>query len=1263
MGIGYNTAIMFTHQFEQPAFDADVLTRETAFSPREIWEKYPQPLKGLIADDVDKGKLLEVDRKEYWQNYYTFLSYADDEIAATINSTAETGQPQAIRVDLPTVIKRAMWRIRKDLDVEIPADLSWEDHLENDVVNPQGEMERKYGLDKHHVQAQTFAQEVLEWMQVAGSQAITPEMVVALPDLVGIHDQLKFLSLFGKKGQHESDHEILMQLFLVDEMPRIMARYQDQAVFTWGNQNLTGPEGDSQLLNKLAAAVGNHENIYEEFEWLRRALGEDGTDPELADIMKFFVIIDTNTDGLEIVEEMVAGKGQATKKVLRLKASELDRILDLMHRHLLTGVVETEGKDPAKAYLPSWVLLIVPTLVTGLQFLADEIGAELDESTIPTLTNGAINVVSNRIELLKHAQESGHRGLEENIADLSDLIKRLDDYAEYHQVPEIIGRRPELNGFIEAIRMVSESTYQRMAGNLDWQYSQEHSKLVGRETMLDQDLDLEGNNVRVLRNLSGFIQLLRLLAYMQSEQKTVKTIGFRSDAHKKDGWLRNYLEMIVGSVNGSGETNYFETYSKFFESGTQGAYVSYAITNMMFTANLDENRPPLFFEKEIMAASADWSQIVSAAKVVLHLLESESEINIETVAGLLNQKETVLQIAQAAEQGYYESLQQRAINQKWAPDKLEAKIEQLSITFSDETRSEVTMPDFDFQDATPFSNEQKYQEQVEARIAYVKNQATIIALQTAVIEFSNKSGKSPYDILSDIAEGRFNQYQMDDLLTMAKSCYVQATIASGEYFERLSKNNPVRLDSMWNSAVADASLDSRQVQIAARMLHGVLTTGDIPAVLEVPVAARGIRILKDMGREAVQVNVGSSEADVANKLQELGIKRPDLTFFFSGGAAEMESTEASEQFIADLVTQLSAAVNERVADGTETLNLLVVTGGTQSGFMELIGKVCQELQTKFKEQGLHVDFQVLGVCPSSQLRGTTLTKAGYEVPPAEGHTHYLLADTSSIGVTGAIAHTDFGDETNIMRHVLRCVSSQRKDVAFGLTSEEENEASLQAEPQPESVFGVTSNGGPLTAEETKAMLELGVQDMILKDSNRWANTCLAVSQLDAEIVGDTDEASEIEIIRQEINGYLNNIVAGNLDMIPEDQYVFNRIGRYIGYFMPDERRKAEFVNLLKLLNPSDNFDIGQGQIIAVDAFEAEEVIQNPKNLLLAILYLRDAIDKGLVQILEPTEIAGELAQKVRDVTIVEKPEAGMKGGERPRTGFLFQILRRAFGIV
>jgi hypothetical protein len=263
--------------------------------------------------------------------------------------------------------------------------------------------------------------------------------------------------------------------------------------------------------------------------------------------------------------------------------------------------------------------------------------------------------------------------------------------------------------------------------------------------------------------------------------------------------------------------------------------------------------------------------------------------------------------------------------------------------------------------------------------------------------------------------------------------------------------------------------DWKQLQQAALSLRAKLSevAGELGEDLD-------LSLEHTLGRPTRLVEQAADKDELSRVLEDMGIRKPDQVVMYSGGAVFMEGGVDLNVFKNQQIEYLMSLIDKGQ-------HVLIVTGGTNSGFMQIAGEIAQVVRDR---AGDHRDqLQVLGVSPKA-LVTFDATKADGNGPyeAAVGHTHHILVDSraTSPGGESVDLSDKFGDETNTIREICDLYGSQgaKKDAIVG-------------------------NGGVGTALEIRALIDVGYPVLLVKDSYRMAT-----------LVGTALEATTYEQYKQ-----------------------------------------------------------------------------------------------------------------------------------------------------
>ncbi|XGV98766.1 MAG: hypothetical protein ACAF41_07455 [Leptolyngbya sp. BL-A-14] len=188
------------------------------------------------------------------------------------------------------------------------------------------------------------------------------------------------------------------------------------------------------------------------------------------------------------------------------------------------------------------------------------------------------------------------------------------------------------------------------------------------------------------------------------------------------------------------------------------------------------------------------------------------------------------------------------------------------------------------------------------------------------------------------------------------------------------------------------------------------------------------------GKQAIVIPLDPNE-DLVETLQTAGLQSTGSTLVIIGGASQMTQESI------DRVHQLFQTV---LAPLAETLNAVVIDGGTDTGVMQMIGQA---------RANIGASFLLVGVAPASKVSfpdGSSVHPDGEPLEP--NHTHFVLTPG-----------TEWGDETPFIRSITRLLAADRGAVT------------------------VLINGGAISLEEVALSIAIGVPVVVIAGSGRLAD--------------------------------------------------------------------------------------------------------------------------------------------------------------------------------
>ncbi|MEP7166662.1 MAG: hypothetical protein ABI758_01635 [Candidatus Woesebacteria bacterium] len=213
---------------------------------------------------------------------------------------------------------------------------------------------------------------------------------------------------------------------------------------------------------------------------------------------------------------------------------------------------------------------------------------------------------------------------------------------------------------------------------------------------------------------------------------------------------------------------------------------------------------------------------------------------------------------------------------------------------------------------------------------------------------------------------------------------------------------------------------------------------------------------ENQSEETIKIREISKDADlsaVQDQLAELGlidketrVSPYNYVLVFNGGAGEMDTAPGGEQD--KLIDSLVKHVQILEKAGK---NVVMVTGGTDSGYIQVAGKVREKLVAA------GIDVQAIGICPGPQIwRGEPSQKPADLELLEPNHTHAILVDGPK-----------FGDETEVFFKVVAAL--------------EKNARGERAES-----LATIYNGGGITVEEVERNFLQNRNMLVVGESGRSA---------------------------------------------------------------------------------------------------------------------------------------------------------------------------------
>ncbi len=220
------------------------------------------------------------------------------------------------------------------------------------------------------------------------------------------------------------------------------------------------------------------------------------------------------------------------------------------------------------------------------------------------------------------------------------------------------------------------------------------------------------------------------------------------------------------------------------------------------------------------------------------------------------------------------------------------------------------------------------------------------------------------------------------------------------------------------------------------------------AMVEVPVVN-----LDKAGLQTAEIPKNADTSAVQKMLADLKLYDTqtqaspfDFVLLFNGGAGFMDKSEGGEQ--QKLVDAFCSQLKEVVQEGKRPV---MVTGGTDSGIIQIAGKVREQL---LKEK---IDVALVGISPSAQVWKGEKDKKPADMEVIEpNHTHSVLVEGDN-----------FGDETEVFFKVAEALQQKSRG---------EKARSMAA----------VYNGGGITVEEVERNFIQNRDMVVIGESGRTA---------------------------------------------------------------------------------------------------------------------------------------------------------------------------------
>lgn len=222
-----------------------------------------------------------------------------------------------------------------------------------------------------------------------------------------------------------------------------------------------------------------------------------------------------------------------------------------------------------------------------------------------------------------------------------------------------------------------------------------------------------------------------------------------------------------------------------------------------------------------------------------------------------------------------------------------------------------------------------------------------------------------------------------------------------------------------------------------------------------------IKFANGQRSRAVYVPHGVAPQDVQT---QLNLPKAQNTVFVIGGAGGMsdEDVERTQKMV------------DVVAAFAQRHKLVVITGGTESGIMQMFGDS--------RLRGRHT-FPLVGIAPLKQV-----SFPGHQNPDAQGeledsHSHFVLVDGD-----------DWGAESGLIQDLARCVSG------YGIAK----------------TAGILVNGGNVAMKEIGMAVERGIPMFVVEGSGRTADavaTALRTGTAEQQVLKTIMTGGEVQFIR------------------------------------------------------------------------------------------------------------------------------------------------------
>lgn len=222
-----------------------------------------------------------------------------------------------------------------------------------------------------------------------------------------------------------------------------------------------------------------------------------------------------------------------------------------------------------------------------------------------------------------------------------------------------------------------------------------------------------------------------------------------------------------------------------------------------------------------------------------------------------------------------------------------------------------------------------------------------------------------------------------------------------------------------------------------------------------------IRFANGQRSRAVYVPHGTSPQSVQT---QLNLPKAQSTVFVIGGAGGMSDEDIKH-------TQQMVDV---VAAFAQKHKLVVITGGTESGIMQMFGD--SRLRGRYT-------FPLVGIAPLKQVRFP-----GYDNPSAQGdledsHSHFVLVEGE-----------EWGSESGLIQDLSKCISG------YGVAK----------------TAGILVNGGNIALTEIGMAVERGIPMFVVEGSGRTADavaTALRTGTAEQRVLKTIVSGGEVQFIK------------------------------------------------------------------------------------------------------------------------------------------------------